>query len=202
MPTALPTFAVATLAMLLVPGPSVLYLVARSVQDGRGCGLIAMLGVEVGALVHAIASACGLGAILASTPWALAVIRFGGAGYLLFMGIRQLRAGRSTAAVIGAPPTRSTWRLLRDGMMVDLLNPKTMLFFLAFLPQFVDPAGGPASGQLIVLGACFVGLAVVTDGGYILLAATVHGRMRTSRRWEGKVTGGVYVALAGIAALS
>ena len=107
VPTALPAFAVATLAMLLVPGPSVLYLVARSVQDGRGCGLIAMLGVEVGALVHAITSACGLGAILASTPWALAVIRFGGAGYLLFMGIQQLRSSRSTVAEIGSPPTFS-----------------------------------------------------------------------------------------------
>ncbi len=204
-------FAMATLAMLVVPGPSVVYLVSRSVALGRAAGLVAMLGVETGALAHASLTASGLGALLASTPWALTVMRCVGAGYLVMLGARQLKGSKvrveagsvSPQIALPVPVLRSPVRLFRDGVMVDLLNPKTMLFFLAFLPQFVVPARGPAGGQLVVLGLCFVALALFVDGGYVVLAASMGGRIGGARRpWADRLTGVVYLGIAGAVAFA
>ena len=210
MPTssALLTFAAATLLLLLVPGPSVLYLVARSLHEGRTAGLISMLGVETGALVHVALTAGGLGTVLAASPWALTAIKYAGAAYLLVMGIRQLLSSRpaiATETTAGGTHGTPWTKLFRDGVLVDLLNPKTTLFFLAFLPQFVDPGRGPAATQLLTLGLCFVLLAVVTDGGYALAAGTIRSRLQTStpsRRWAGRLTAGVYLGLGGLTVLA
>ena len=123
MPTSamLVTFAAATLAMLLVPGPSVLFVVTRSVQDGRAAGMLSVLGLETGAAIHAVATAAGFGAVLASTPWALSVVRYGGAAYLVFLGLRQGFSRPSQAAT--AAPAVSRLRVFTDGILVDLLNP-------------------------------------------------------------------------------
>jgi threonine/homoserine/homoserine lactone efflux protein len=183
LPT-LALFAASTFVLLAVPGPSVLYVVARTVEQGRTAGLVSVLGLETGALVHVAAAAAGLSALVASSPTAFAVLRYGGAAYLLWLGVRTLRRNRS-----GAPselPPASHTRLFRDGVMVDLLNPKTALFFLAFLPGFVHAGDGPVALQVTVLGLVFVALAALTDGAYALAAARVtrgvRERVRPGRR--------------------
>lgn len=190
-------FLAATLAVLVVPGPSVVYVVARSLEQGRRAGLVSMLGLEAGMLVHVLASASGVAAIIASSDVAFMTLKYAGAAYLLHLGIRQLRA-RSVPVTTGGEVVRAPGaaysRLFRDGFLVDLLNPKTSLFFVAFLPQFVDPARGPASAQLLALGLCVVPLAVVCDGSYALLA----GGWGQHRHLD-KVTGMAYVGLAGVA---
>lgn len=205
MPTAttLLGFCLATLAILVVPGPSVMYVVARSIAQGRRAGLYSMLGLEAGALLHVAATALGLAALLASSEIAFAVLRYAGAAYLVYLGIRQWRARPAPAGEEpGTSPSVSRLRLLRDGVLVDLLNPKTALFFVAFLPQFVEPARGAVTMQVIVLGLCFVVLAAICDSIYALLAARLTTRIRGSRRAQrhvNRASGGVYVCLAGVA---
>ena len=175
-------FSLATLALLAVPGPSVLYVVARTVEQGRAAGLVSVLGLETGALIHVAAAAAGLSALVASSPAAFTGLRYVGAAYLLWLGVRALRAGRAgaPARLLGAAPYR---RLFRDGVLVDVLNPKTSLFFLAFLPAFVHADAGPVALQVVVLGLVFVTLAALTDGAYALATARVSrgARRRTPR---------------------
>jgi len=182
--TTLALFAASALALLAVPGPSVLYVVARTVEQGRTAGLVSMLGLETGALIHVAAAAAGLSALVASSPTAFTVLRYGGAAYLLWLGIRTLRSSRAVAAAPRVPAANA--RLFRDGVLVDLLNPKTALFFLAFLPGFVHAGAGPLALQVAVLGLVFVVLAALTDGAYALAAARVsrgvRGRARHGRR--------------------
>lgn len=174
-------FAVSTLALLLVPGPSVLFVVARTVEHGRRAGLISMLGVETGALAHVVIAAAGMSALVASSPTALVVLRYVGGAYLLWLGAQALR--RRRALVRGEPQAAqaSHCSLYRQGVLVDLLNPKTALFFLAFLPSFVQPGHGPVAMQVAVLGCTFVVLATLTDGTYALAAARLSRRVRPGR---------------------
>jgi threonine/homoserine/homoserine lactone efflux protein len=181
-PPTLALFALSTLALLAVPGPSVLYVVARTVEQGRTAGLISVLGLETGALIHVACAAAGLSALVASSPTAFAVLRYGGAAYLLWLAVRTLRRSRPEA--IGAPAPASRARLFRDGVMVDLLNPKTALFFLAFLPGFMRADAGPVALQVVVLGLVFVALAALTDGAYAVATARVSRRMERGRRME------------------
>jgi threonine/homoserine/homoserine lactone efflux protein len=174
--TTLALFAASTLVLLAVPGPSVLYVVARTVEQGRAAGLVSVLGLETGALLHAAAAAAGLSALVASSPTAFATLRYGGAAYLLWLGVRTLRRNRARTPAGLAPASHA--RLYRDGLLVDLLNPKTALFFVAFLPGFVREGAGPVAPQVLVLGLIFVGLAAMTDGAYALAAARVSRRAR------------------------
>jgi threonine/homoserine/homoserine lactone efflux protein len=204
MPTnaTLLVFAASTLALLVVPGPSVVYVVARSLEHGRTAGLMSMLGLETGALLHVGAAAGGLTALLASSPWAFTALRYVGAAYLISMGIRQFLQRHHGAALEGISTSPSKLRLFRDGVLVDVLNPKTGLFFLAFLPQFVDPTRGAAAGQILVLGLCFVVLAVLTDGTYALVAGALRPKLTASSRGQGlmrRVTAAVYTGLGGLA---
>ncbi|RJK96436.1 LysE family translocator [Vallicoccus soli] len=195
-------FAAATLALLVVPGPSVVYVVARSLEHGRAAGLWSVLGLETGALLHVLGATAGLGALLASHPLALGAVRYAGAAYLVLMGVRQFLRRHAAPGAAGATPA-SRLRLFRDGVLVDLLNPKTALFFLAFLPQFVDPARGPVPLQVAVLGLCFVALALTTDALYALAAGALSTHLSCSaarRRRVGTTTAGVYVGLGGVAA--
>jgi threonine/homoserine/homoserine lactone efflux protein len=173
-------FAVATLALLAIPGPSVLYVVARTVEQGRTAGLISVLGLETGALIHVAAAAAGLSALVASSPAAFAVLRYGGAAYLLWLGVRALRRDRGGVGAARGPASPA--RLFRDGVMVDLLNPKTALFFLAFLPGFVHDGAGPVALQVVVLGLAFVLLAALTDGAYAVATARVSRGVRRGRK--------------------
>ncbi len=200
-------FLVAALAMLLVPGPSVLYIVARSVDQGRTARLVSMLGVETGALVHVAFAAAGLSAILASSAAAFGVVKWLGAAYLIWLGIKRLFARDEDEVPVVVEGERLS-HVFSQGVVVNVLNPKTALFFLAFLPQFVDPSGGAAWAQVMVLGATFVALAVCTDGLYALLGSTAGGWPRhkseraSSRRGQRYFSGGVYLALGAATAVS
>ncbi len=198
-------FAIAAALLLLTPGPAVLYIVARSVEQGRSAGLASVFGITTGTLVHVLASTLGLSALLASSALAFAVVKYAGAGYLIYMGVRRILKRTDTPT---APPRlarRSLGRLYRDGFIVNLLNPKTALFFLAFLPQFVDPARGAVSMQIAFLGLLFTLMGLTSDGLYALAAGTA-GRWVKRRdrylRWERYVTGGVFIGLGLTAALA
>jgi len=181
-PTTFALFAAATMVLLVVPGPAVLYIVTRSVAQGRGAGLVSVLGVHTGSLVHVAFAAVGVSALLYASATAFTVVRYAGAAYLVFLGLRKL-LGRDTA---GAEPVEAPAvpraRLYAQGAVVNVLNPKTAIFFFAFLPQFVNPARGPVALQIVVLGACFIALGMVSDGSYALLASALAGRLRRTPR--------------------
>jgi threonine/homoserine/homoserine lactone efflux protein len=192
-----------SLAVLVFPGPAVIYIVTRGMSQGRSAGLVSMLGVEAGNLVHVVAAAAGLSAILASSAQAFTVVKYLGAAYLVYLGIRALLQGAEADSAGLGSTSRS--RIFSQGAVVAVLNPKTALFFLAFLPQFVEPGHGAAWLQIGVLGVCFVGLAVLTDGAYALLAGGAGRLLRGSERargWIRRTSGGVYIALGAGAALS
>jgi threonine/homoserine/homoserine lactone efflux protein len=204
---ALPTlglFLLAALGLLLFPGPSVLYVVTRSAAQGRRAGLASVLGIETATFTHTIAAALGLSALLLTSALAFDVVKYVGAAYLIFLGLRTLVARHQQQQALEAAP-RSFRQLYSHGFLVNLLNPKTALFFYAFLPQFVDPARGAVVTQILLLGALFVALATCTDGLYALLGATV-GRVLTRsariQRWQRYVTGGIYIALGMTAAIA
>ena len=193
-------FAGATLLLLALPGPSVLYVVARTVEQGRAAGLVSVLGLETGALIHVGAAAAGVSALVASSPGAFAALRYGGAAYLLWLAARTLLRARGSSPVAAAPASRV--QLFRDGVMVDLLNPKTALFFLAFLPQFVDPDRGAAAPQVLALGVLFLVLATLSDSSYALVAGSVRGWLGERRRTLARTSGFSYLGLGVLAALS
>jgi len=200
LPTLL-LFAGSTLLLLAVPGPSVLYVVARTVEQGRTAGLVSVLGLEAGALVHVAAAAAGLSALVASSPAALTALRYAGAAYLIWLGIRALRCRED----VGATRTggASYRRLFGEGVLVDVLNPKTSLFFLAFLPGFVHTDHGPVALQVAILGLVFVALAALTDGAYALAAARLsRGARRRSPRGLARASAGAYGVLGALAVVS
>jgi threonine/homoserine/homoserine lactone efflux protein len=163
--------------VLLIPGPGVLYIVARSLSQGQRAGFVSVLGLSVGALVHVAAATVGLSAILLTSATAFGIVKALGAGYLIYLGLRTLLARHATAGVHTSAP-RSLYRLFTDGVVVSVLNPKIAVFFLAFLPQFVEPSQGSVPQQVLFLGLLYVTLALVTDSGYAFLAARL-------RRWLG-----------------
>jgi threonine/homoserine/homoserine lactone efflux protein len=175
-------FVAAALVILLIPGPGVLYILARSLGQGRRAGLVSVLGLSAGALVHVAAATAGLSAVLLASATAFAAVKFLGAAYLIYLGLRTLLS-KTGASELDAAEPRALRRVFRDGVLVSVLNPKIAVFFLAFLPQFVDTASGPATQQVLVLGLLYVALAMLTDGAYALLAGTarqwIGGRMMT-----------------------
>jgi threonine/homoserine/homoserine lactone efflux protein len=181
-PTLWGLFIAASLVLLLTPGPAVLYIVARSVAQGRAAGLVSVLGIHVGTIVHIVAAAIGLSALVVSSALAFAVVKYLGAAYLIWMGVRTLMAKDPDpeAPVVRAGPLR---RAFRDGFLVNLFNPKTAIFFLAFLPQFVDPARGALHWQILVLGLTFMGLGIVSDALFALAAGSAGDLLRRSRRF-------------------
>jgi len=202
--TNLSVFLGAALILLLTPGPAVLYIVARSLDQGRLAGLVSVLSIEAGNLVHVLAATLGLSAILASSALAFAIVKYLGAGYLVCLGLRRLLTGRSGAQPAALERQRPG-RIFRQGVAVAILNPKTALFFFAFLPQFVDASRGSATLQLLTLGCLFVGMAVVTDGLYALLAGSAGWWLKGTRpfvRVQRYVVGGVYIGLGVLAALT
>jgi threonine/homoserine/homoserine lactone efflux protein len=200
----LAVFAVAAVTLLVIPGPAVLYIVGRSVGQGRAAGLASVCGIHVGSLLHVAAAALGLSALLVSSALAYDTVRYLGAAYLVWLGVQRLLARDEEAGPAGAARER-LGRILAQGVVVNVLNPKTALFFFAFLPQFVDPSAGSVPLQVAVLGATFVGLGLVTDSAYALLAATGAGLLRRRRRVARAsrlVSGGVLVGLGVTTALA
>ena len=197
-------FAAASLAFLAIPGPSVFYIVTRSLAQGRRAGFTSMLGVQAGGLVHVVAAALGVSALLASSATAFTIVKYAGAAYLVALGLRKLLWPVEEADEEQAGGPASGSRLFWQGAVVNILNPKTALFFLAFLPQFVDPSA-PVAPQMLVLGTLLVGLGVVSDGTYALVAAGAGRRLRetaAARRRLDRLSGGVFVGLGLAAALA
>jgi threonine/homoserine/homoserine lactone efflux protein len=193
-------FACASLALLAIPGPAVIYVVTRSLDQGRAAGIVSMLGVETGTFAYALA---GLTGVIAASATAFTVVRYAGAAYLLYLGARKLLERDHPQAVVNTGSGRS--RLFLKGMLVQLLNPKIAIFFVAFLPQSVHSSRGPIALQILVLGTVFTLLAVLSDGAYVVLAGAVGGWIRTGRRargWLTKLSAGVYIGLGLTAALS
>jgi threonine/homoserine/homoserine lactone efflux protein len=195
--SALVLFCPAALLLLVIPGPSVLYIVTRSIDQGRRAGLISVLGTHVGSMVHVGAAAFGLSALIVSSAVAFSAVKYIGAAYLVCLGIRRWRAGDDFRVITERPPQPAA-RLFRQGAMVQVLNPKTAIFFLAFLPQFVDTNRDPVALQVIVLGLVFIGLGLLSDSTYALAASTIGTMLRRgtrARRTERYVSSGVYVGL-------
>jgi threonine/homoserine/homoserine lactone efflux protein len=185
-------FVAAALALLVVPGPAVLYVVTQSIAHGRRAGIAAVAGVHSGTLVHIAAATAGLSALLASSALAFDAVKYAGAAYLVVLGILRL-AGREREEAA----RREASSLFRQGVVVNVLNPKTALFFLAFLPQFATTWEG-----ILALGLVFAALGFCTDGAYAVLAGTLGDRLRGHRRLQQRVSGVVFLGLGAFAALS
>ncbi len=155
-PTSLGIFVLAALVLLLTPGPAVLYIVARSIDQGRRAGLVSMLGVHAGTLVHISAAAAGVSAVLAASATAFSAVKFLGAGYLVYLGLRRILQ-RSAVSGNAAARRARLRRAFLDGVVVNVLNPKTALFFLAFLRQFVDVSRGRVGARSWCSGCCSSG---------------------------------------------
>jgi threonine/homoserine/homoserine lactone efflux protein len=201
----LAAFSLAALAILAVPGPAVVYIVTRSIHQGRAAGLASVLGIHVGTLVHLTAATVGLSAILVSSATAFAVVKLLGALYLVVIGIRTLLGRGDSEAIDPQLAPRRHRRDVAEGVVVNVLNPKTALFFLAFLPQFVDPGRGEEWQQILVLGLTFIALGLVTDSIWALAAGSAGESLRHSRRWaqaQRYVSGSVFVVLGAVTALT
>src|SRR4051812_23933341 len=188
-PSTLALFALAALALIAIPGPNMVYVATRSMSEGRRSGLASALGLETGTIVHVCAAAAGLSALIASSATAFDALRYLGAAYLVHLGVKALRQ-RATEAEAEAAAARpvSLGRAYRQAIVVQLLNPKVALFFLAFLPQFLDPARGPVWTQVLVLGAILGVLGFFMDCAYAIVSAAAAGKLRGRSR-GGKVTG-------------
>jgi threonine/homoserine/homoserine lactone efflux protein len=197
-------FLVATLALLLVPGPAVLYIVARGIDQGRTAGLASAVGIATGSFFHVVAAALGLSAILASSALAFSVVKYLGAAYLIFLGVRTLLTRPDPTEVIDSRP-RTIRELYTQGVIVQVLNPKIALFFLAFLPQFVNPARGSVTAQTLFFGGLLMMMGLCTDSTYALISGSAGDWLKqqpafaTAQRY---VAGIVFIGLGMTTALT
>lgn len=197
--TTLALFGLATLALTVSPGPGVLYVVARTLSQGRGAGFASMFGIESGEVLWLAATAAGLAALLATSITALTVLRWAGAAYLVYLGIQRWRQAEKPPSPTPAP----LGRVYAQGLVTQILNPKVAVFFVAFLPQFLD-ASHPVAPQVAVLGAVYIAVAVAVDVSYVLAASAARRLMRSpaAQRRTGRASAATYVALGIGAAVS
>lgn len=196
-------FIIACLVLLIVPGPAVLYIAARSVDQGRVAGMVSVLGVHLGTVLHVLAAAVGISALLLASATAFTLVKFAGAAYLIWLGLKRIFGTSSDEA--GSLKREGLGRIFWEGAVVNVLNPKTALFFLAFLPQFIDPAKGMVALQISALGLSFIVLGIITDGAYALLAGTAAGWVKARPRFmdlQKYLTGGIFIVLGLGAALA
>ena len=199
-------FALTSLALIVIPGPSVLFVIGRSISLGRVGGLLSVLGNAIGMLPLIVAVAVGVGAVVAQSLIVFTIIKFAGAAYLVFLGIQAIRHRRHTAVTHEKLPNpRSHLRILSEGFFVGLTNPKTLVFFVAVLPQFVDYDAGFIPLQMFELGLVFLVLALLCDSTWALIAGTArHWFARSPRRVEhlGAAGGVMMIGLGGVLALT
>ena len=194
-------FAIASLALLVIPGPAVLYVINRSISDGRSTALAAVAGLEIGNFMHVIAATLGLSAVIAASATAFGVVKWIGAGYLIYTGIRTL--SRKPATFNQEQKTLTRRKSFTQGIVVNTFNPKVALFFLSFLPQFIDTEKGSTALQSLVLGSIFVLLGMCSDGLYAILASALRGPMLRGKSLpivQRYVAGSVFVLLGVVAA--
>jgi len=203
-PSTYALFLLAAFVINVIPGPAVLYIVSQSIDGGRRAALASVFGVGVGALVQTTAAAVGIASLLVASATAFDAVRYAGAAYLVFLGLRRLLR-RESPETVGARTPRSLRRLFGQGVVVNVLNPKTALFMFAFLPQFVDVSRGHVALQIVVLGVSFALLGLLSDGAWGLAAAAAADRLRRSRRFQRAqrfVSGGMLLGLGAVAAVS
>jgi threonine/homoserine/homoserine lactone efflux protein len=194
--------ALASIVLVVVPGPAVMYILTRSVAQGRAAGLMSAVGVNAGSAIHVLAAVAGLSVILASSAVAFSVVKWAGVAYLAWIGISTLLAGDRSFSVPETEPD-SLRRIFLQGVLVNVLNPKVAMFFLAFLPQFVDPLDANAALQSLVLGLTLVGIGLISDSLYAIAGGAIGRWFRADAR-RARTTriasGVVYLTLAGLAA--
>ncbi len=196
-------FVLAAVTLVAIPGPNHLYIMSRSIGEGRRAGLASAFGVEVGTLVHVAAAAVGLSAVIAASSTAFAMIRYAGAAYLIYLGMRALRRRSLDDAPELTP--QPLWRVFIDGVVVNLLNPKVVLFFLAFLPQFVDEQAGAVPAQIVLLGLITALIGLASNIVYAIVAGSMGTWLRARPKFERRrnaATGVVYLGLGVTAALA
>ncbi|MGA2095188.1 MAG: LysE family translocator [Candidatus Acidiferrum sp.] len=197
-------FLSAAALLIVIPGPAVFYIVGRSIGQGRAAGLVSVLGIHVGTLIHVAAAAIGLSALLMSSAFAFSAVKYSGAAYLVYLGVQKLRRRESFEISPAEPQTRLR-RVFADGIIVNVLNPKTALFFFAFLPQFVNPARGHVPVQIFLLGMVMITIGLASDTVWSLSAGTVAQVFRRNARWmrtERYVSGGILISLGVATALA
>ena len=202
--TAFATFLVAALMLNLAPGPDMLYLIGRSLGQGRRAGVLSALGIFTGCLVHIVAAAVGIAALLRSSPVAFDVVRYAGAGYLIYLGVRML-ANKPQLPADANLPLQPLHRIFYQGVITNILNPKVAMFFLAFLPQFVDPGRGSVAAQIVLLGMIFDIGGTLVNLCIALAAGALGDRLRGSRRTANMqrwLAGSVFLALGARLALA
>jgi threonine/homoserine/homoserine lactone efflux protein len=189
-------FLAAGLALNFTPGPDMLYVAARGANEGRAAGIVSALGIGAGTLVHITLVALGLAALLAAVPIAYTIVRIGGAIYLIYLGVRALRSqALMTLQHVEPAPL---WSVFRQGVITNVLNPKVALFFLAFLPQFVDPSRGNPVLQVVALGLLFDTTGTLVNLAVALGSSRAAARLRNTRRATAvlhKVTGALFIGL-------
>ena len=193
-------FGIASLALLVIPGPAVLYIINRSVADGRNVALSAVAGLEIGNFMHVIAATVGLSAVIATSAAAFSAVKWIGAGYLIYIGIRTLATKAQAVNHLNDPMSRR--RAFTQGIVVNTFNPKVALFFLSFLPQFIDADRGSAALQSLILGTTFVVLGCISDSLFAILASALRGTLLRGKSLpfvQRYVAGSVFIALGAIA---
>jgi threonine/homoserine/homoserine lactone efflux protein len=202
-PELLAAFLATSLVIIVIPGPSVLFVIGRSIALGRRAGVLSVVGNALGTIPAVVAVALGVGAIVGSSIVALTIVKIAGALYLVWLGVQAIRH-RHAAASVGDVAPGSTWRLLGQGFLVGLTNPKTIAFFVAVLPQFVATDAGPVWLQLLVLGMVFEALALLSDSVWALAVGTARAWFaRSPRRVSAlSATGGaMMIGLGGVLAV-
>lgn len=198
------TFFTAAALLTLAPGPDIAFILGQTVRGGRRAGFAAMAGIWSGALAHAVFAAAGLSAVLATSATAFVLVKWGGAGYLIWLGIAALRsrggalAGAAAETGSGGAPDVSALRIARQGLLVSLLNPKVAIFFLAFLPQFVEPGAGPVWAQLLLHGVLVIAVAALIEPPLVLAGARLSEGLRRNPKlglWLDRTLGAVLVGL-------
>ena len=196
-PTTLISFCLASAALVAMPGPATLYIVTRSLDQGKYAGLASVLGISTGSLVHFLAAGLGISTLLMTSATAFSAVKYAGALYLIYLGVQKIRS-EQTLVLASTSDSTSLSKIFYQGVIVNILNPKAAVFFLAFLPQFIDPTRGPIWQQLIFLSIVFVCIGLTGDSTYSLIA----GRMRQwltqnplFLRRQRYVVGGTYIAL-------
>jgi threonine/homoserine/homoserine lactone efflux protein len=190
-------FVSAALVLLAIPGPAVFYVTSRSIGHGRSAGFVSALGIGVGTLLHVVAATLGFSALLMSSAIAFSVVKYLGAAYLIYLGIQKLLREESIAQSDQSARIQLS-RIFGQGIVVNVLNPKTALFFFAFLPQFVDVSRGNVAGQILFLGLLFAVMGVLSDSVWALFAGTVAQVLRGNPRWmrtQRYVSGGMLISL-------
>jgi threonine/homoserine/homoserine lactone efflux protein len=197
--THLLAYVLISFALIVIPGPNVLFVISRSLQLGRAAGVGTAVGGQLGVYAQVAAVAFGIGVLVERSATIFTVIKLAGAVYLVYLGVQAVRHRRSLAEALGTQMAKKTpWRIVSDGFLVGVTNPKVVVFFAAVLPQFVDRSAGRVPLQMLLLGAIFIGIAVISDGTWALAAGTARAWIARSPRRLELIGGAGGLAMIGI----